>query len=330
MPATRAWPYAVTRGATSGYQAIVVPGFLDDAGQAYVLEYASKQETDEPGIVTVRDVVGATAGPLSVAYRVTEARAGRYGLDGDDLLEDGAGRAIRVFEGLVLRIPAERVLSIGLTVADLDAVTAVTAPVFRKLWTAGTPIDAELSTPFQVGGAPVGGAPASLSLPVQIAEPYTVPGRTTRPRPPRPDRDMPRAHRAPAASRPTRTRLITAVTVACVLAILAGWYLTRSTSSPATPSAVVSQLCSDLSTGHDSDAYQQFSAAYRRSTSLAAFDSSLLGANTSARCTAQTINTASDQASLALRLADGSAESVQLVLQEQSNQWHVTKMTVTR
>ena len=172
-----------SRGATSGYQTIVVPGFLDDAGQAYVLEYASKQETDEPGIVTVRDVVGATAGPLSVAYRVTEARAGRYGLDGDDLLEDGAGRAIRVFEGLVLRIPAERVLSIGLTVADLDAVTAVTAPVFRKLWTAGTPIDAELSTPFQVGGAPVGGAPASLCLPVQIAEPYTVPGRTTRPRP---------------------------------------------------------------------------------------------------------------------------------------------------
>jgi hypothetical protein len=325
MPATKAWPYAVTRGATFGYQTIVVPGFMDDAGQAYVLEYASKQETDEPGIVTVRDVVGATAGPLSVAYRVTEARAGRYGLDGDDLLEDGAGRAIRMFEGLVLRIPAERVPSIGLTVADLDAVTAVTVPVFRKLWTAGTPIDAELSTPFQVGGAP-----GSRPLPVRIAEPYAVPARTTRPRPPRPDRDMPRAHRPPAASRPSRTRLLTAVTAACVPAILAGWYLTRSTSSPATPSAVVSQLCSDLSTGHDSDAYQQFSAAYRRSTSLAAFDSSLLGANTNARCTAQTINAASDQASLALRLADGSAESVQLVLQEQSNQWHVTKMTVTR
>jgi hypothetical protein len=330
MPATKAWPYAVTRGATSGYQAIVVPRFLDDAGQAYVLEYASKQETDEPGIVTVRDVVGATAGPLSVAYRVTEARAGRYGLDGDDLLEDGAGRAIRVFEGFVLPIPAERVLSIGITVADLDAVTAVTAPVFRKLWTAGTPIDAELSTPFQVGSAPVGAAPGSRPLTVQIAEPYAVPGRTTRPRPPRPDRDMPRAHRAPAAPRPTRTRLITVVAVACVLAILAGWYLTRSTSPPATPSAVVSQLCSDLSTGHDSDAYQQFSAAYRRSTSLAAFDSSLLGANTSARCTAQTINAASDQANLALRLADGSAESVHLVLLKQSNQWHATKMTVTR
>ena len=55
MSAARAWPYAVTRGATSGYQAIVAPAFLAEAGQAYVLEYASRQETREPGIVTVRE-----------------------------------------------------------------------------------------------------------------------------------------------------------------------------------------------------------------------------------------------------------------------------------
>jgi hypothetical protein len=326
--ATKAWPYAVTRGATSGYQAIVVPGFLDDAGLAYVLEYASKQETDEPGTVTVRDVAGATAGPLSVAYRVTEARADRYGLGGTDLLEDAAGRAIRVFEGLVLRIPAERVPSIGLTEADLDAVTVATVPAVRKLWAAGTRIDAEHSTPISVGGAW-----ATRPLNVQIAEPYAVPGstRTTLPRPPRPDRDMLRpARRAPIASRPTRARLITTVAVVCVLAALAGWYLTRSTSPPATPSATVSQLCTDLSNGHDSDAYQQFSAAYRRSTSLAAFDSSLLGSTASARCTAQATNTAGDQATLALRLANGSTESVHLDLQEQSNQWHITKMMVIR
>ena len=55
----RAWPYAVARGATSGYQAIVAPAFLADAEQAYILEYASRQETSEPGVVTVRDVLGA-------------------------------------------------------------------------------------------------------------------------------------------------------------------------------------------------------------------------------------------------------------------------------
>ena len=71
----RAWPYAVSRGATSGYQAIVVPGFLADAEQAYILEYASRQETSEPGVVTVRDVVGAIEEPLSLVYRVLEVRA---------------------------------------------------------------------------------------------------------------------------------------------------------------------------------------------------------------------------------------------------------------
>ena len=80
----------------------MAPGFLADAGQTYVLEYASKQDTAEPDAVTVREVFGATREPLSLAYRALEARADRYGLGGEDLLEDRAGRTIRVFEGLVL------------------------------------------------------------------------------------------------------------------------------------------------------------------------------------------------------------------------------------
>ncbi len=133
MVAARAWPYAVTRGAAAGYQAIVGPGFLADAGQAYVLEYASREEMSGADAITVREVLGVTREPLSLAYRVLEARAHRYGLGGDGVLEDRAGRAIRVFEGLVLQLPAERVPSLGLTTADFDAVTAVTAPAFRKL-----------------------------------------------------------------------------------------------------------------------------------------------------------------------------------------------------
>jgi len=106
-----------------------------------VLEYASRQETRETRIVTVREVVGAAAEPLSLAYRVLEARADRYGLDGADPLQDRAGRAIRVFEGLVVQLPAAGVPSIGLTGEDLDAVTAATAPAFRRLWAAGDRID---------------------------------------------------------------------------------------------------------------------------------------------------------------------------------------------
>ena len=40
--ATHAWPYAVSRDERSGYHAVVVPEFLADARQAYVLEFASK------------------------------------------------------------------------------------------------------------------------------------------------------------------------------------------------------------------------------------------------------------------------------------------------
>jgi hypothetical protein len=194
----RAWPYAVARGATSGYQAIVVPGFLADAEQAYILEYASRQETSEPGVVTVRDVLGAIEEPLSIAYRVLEVRADRYGLGGTDPLEDRAGRAIRAFEGLVLPLPAARVPSIGLTAADLEAVTAATAPAFRKLWEAGSRIEPEVSAALSVGRT-TGESPLSL----RISEPYVVPGTSAkrRPAPPRP---RPAPERAPA--RPERTR----------------------------------------------------------------------------------------------------------------------------
>jgi hypothetical protein len=169
---TRAWPYAVTRGKESGYQAILVPDFLADAGLTYVLEYASREETAEPDVAIVREVRNITYKPLSLVYRVMEARAYRYDLGGDDLLEDHAGRTIRVFEGLTLPVTAAHVASFGLTVYDMDMVSGMTVPAFRKLWVADTRIDPERSAPIAVGDAAVG-IPA---LNLRIAEPYVVPG----------------------------------------------------------------------------------------------------------------------------------------------------------
>ncbi len=231
--ATRAWPYAVTRGVTTGYQAIVAPGFLVHAGQAYLLEYASKQQTREPDAVTVREVLGATREPLSLAYRVLEARADRYGLGGEDSLEDNAGRTIRVFEGLVLQLPAERVPSLGLTAEDLDAVTLMTASAFRKLWAAETRIEPETSTAISVGGVASDARPFNL----RIAEPYVVPGSGV-------ERSMVRAARpgdrkvvsvirpdgrsaVPREPHPVRTRLIVAIVVICALAALLAWLVAR-------------------------------------------------------------------------------------------------------
>lgn len=315
MPAAQAWPYAVTRGATSGYQAIVAPAFLAEAGQAYVLEYASRQETREPGIVTVREVVGAAAEPLSLAYRVLEARADRYGLDGADPLQDRAGRAIRVFEGLVLQLPAARVPSIGLTGEDLDAVTAATAPAFRRLWAAGDRID-----PVALPALSVGGAPGARPLDVRISEPYMVPGA------PRPVRaGAARRAATDGGPRPRLTRLITAAAFVCALAAFLAWFLTRPT--PVSAQATVQRLCSDLRSGDLSGAYQQFSAAYRHATSLSVFDSLLLGSNASASCASTT--TTADQATVSLRRADGTVRTATLGLQSEGGQWQITSMKVS-
>ena len=334
----RAWPYAVSRGATSGYQAIVVPGFLADAEQAYILEYASRQETSEPGVVTVRDVVGAIEEPLSLVYRVLEVRADRYGLGGTDPLEDRAGRAIRAFEGLVMRLPAERVPSIGLTAADLETVTAVTAPAFRKLWEAGSRVEPEASAALSVGGT-TGESPLSL----RISEPYVVPGtsakrRPAQPRhrpaaeraPARPDRTRPAAERSPA--RPGRTRLTVPVAAVCVLAAVLAWFVLLRPSPPPPPpttaKAAVQDLCSDLSSGNVGWAYQLFSDAYRNKTSQPTFKSAVLGSSAPASCTSQPIT--GDHAAVSLVWADGTVRNLTLGLQQQADRWQFTSMNVSR
>jgi hypothetical protein len=328
----KAWPYAVTRGSASGYQAIVVPDFLADTGQAYVLEYASGQESADPDVVIVRDVLGATPGPLCLAYRVAEARAGRYGLGGPDLLEDNAGRTIRVFEGLALQLPASRVPSIGLTMADLDAVVPVTVPVFRRLWTSESPVEPEIAPPLLVGDTR--DAPP---LNLQMAAPYVVPGsRQTQVRVSlnRPQRRKISAPTGPSdgwpagrrARRPGRTRLVTAIVYGCVLAALLAWYVARP--APASALATVQRLCSDLGSGNTSDAYQQFSAAYRHATSQRAVATSLLGSSTKASCASAAMS--GDEATVPVRRADGTARTVTLDLQSESGQWRITSMKVSR
>ena len=353
----RAWPYAVSRGATSGYQAIVVPGFLADAEQAYILEYASRQETSEPGVVTVRDVLGAIEEPLSLAYRVLEVRADRYGLGGTDPLEDRAGRAIRAFEGLVLRLPAERVPSIGLTAADLEAVTAATAPAFRKLWEAGSRIEPEASAALSVGGI-TGESPLSL----RISEPYVVPGTSAKRRPAQPRR-RPAAERAPARpertrlpadrapARPERTRpaperaparrgrtgLTTAIAAAAVALLMIVLYLSgvfsRSSPQPTgnylAANTTVSQFCADLSGGKVGDAYQELSAAYRNSHTQSAFRASLLGSDSTVACTSTKVTPAGDQATLGLQRAGDSHETAHLTFGEKSGRWQATNLSVS-
>lgn len=365
MPA-KAWPYAVSRGQRPGYQAVLVPGFLADAELTYVLEYASRQETDELGTATVREVLGAP-GMLSLAYRVREARGDRYGLGGEEVLEDAYGRPIRVFEGLALRLPPSEVVSLGLTARDFDAVARLAAPFLRALWKAETSLEAEPSGPRLVGNADPGAWP----LKMQIAEPYVIPGRDIPGRdvehvPPIPYIDRWRhdpipaedsyaaagRHPQPDAGAPPRpwdqepgppppprpkhrfAIAIAAAVVALVLIVL----LIHRLSSPSSPSltgnyltanTTVNQFCADLSGGKVSDAYKELSAAYRASHKQSAFKASLLGLDSEANCTSTKLTPAGDKATLGLQRAGGSHETAYLTFQEESGKWQATKMSVS-
>jgi hypothetical protein len=163
------WPFAVARGRLTGFQAIVVPDFLADGGETYLLEYATGAEEDAAaGDLIVRALRESAAGPVTIAYRVTEVTADRYGLEGGRApLRDRAGRDIRVFEGLALRLPARSVTTAGITAADLDGVTERIAPAFRRLWEAIGPIEPDRCAPVPLGS----GRPASPVLETYLSDP---------------------------------------------------------------------------------------------------------------------------------------------------------------
>jgi hypothetical protein len=329
--ATHAWPYAVSRDDRSGYQAVVVPEFLADAGQAYVLEYASKGQASKPGTVIVREICGAVTEPLSLAYRVTETRADRDEPGGDEAPEDRAGRTTRVFEGLVLQVSAEQVASLGLTVTDLDAVASITAPAFSKLRAAGALAEAESSAAISVGDM---GSDAPL-LDLQIAKPWVMPGsgRHLGARPGgqgavplsrRPDG----RRREPADAHPGRNALIVVAVIVCALAGLLVWYLTYLLpKSPPPVQASAGQWCSEISNGEADDVYSQTSGPYQQSTSLPAFESRLFGSGHSATCTSAA--TQAGHASLSLRGADGLSRTVDLYVQDQGGHWRITSVQVS-
>ena len=358
MPA-KAWPYAITRGQLPGYQAVLVPGFLADAGLTYVLEYASRQETDEPGTATVREVLGAP-GTLSLAYHVREARGDRYGLGEEEVLEDANGRPIRVFEGLVLRLTPPEVVSLGLTARDLDAVARLAAPLLRSLWEAETSLEAEPSGPRLVGNAD----PAAWPLRMQIAEPYVIPGSDVEHVPPIPYIDRRRHDPIPAGDSyaaagrrpqpdagapphpwdhepgpppPPRPKRRIAIAAAVVVLVLIVFLISRLVS-PSAPSptgnylaanTTVNQFCADLSGGKISHAYQELSAAYRASHKQSAFKASLLGADSEANCTSVKVTPAGDQATLGLQRAGDGHETAYLTFQEEAGKWQPTKMSVS-
>lgn len=164
-----AWPYVVGRGFDDGHRAILAPAFLAE-NEFYLLEYASSGDTTPDGTVVAREIVGSRHSPITLLYRVVRPTADRYGLPGDQLLHDSAGRPITVFEGFVLRLPVTQARTAEATNADFEELREAAAPAYRSAWKASRGTEPERTQPI---------APApnhdSRQLTLTIRERFVVP-----------------------------------------------------------------------------------------------------------------------------------------------------------
>ncbi|HKS45032.1 MAG TPA: hypothetical protein VJT49_07910 [Amycolatopsis sp.] len=170
---TLAWPFLVARTRTAGHRVVVAPDFMVARDTATSLgQVAVGADTPEG------EAVVHTAGGLAIVSRLFVAGHADYGIDGDGLLRDGSGRAIRFTEGLVLRGEPTH-----LTAADLArAHQAVTGP-YQRFWLDEDGYRTAPSSGFPVGASP--GMPLRLrhSTP-RAAAPATIPppAKTRHPR----------------------------------------------------------------------------------------------------------------------------------------------------
>lgn len=68
-----AWPFLIGRNKTLGYQTIVCPAFLLDAGFAQYLAEAAGGEVSTPESAYSRTILGSPAGSLLLVFRVLKA-----------------------------------------------------------------------------------------------------------------------------------------------------------------------------------------------------------------------------------------------------------------
>jgi hypothetical protein len=132
----RYWPFLTGRVRSAGHQVIAAPDLLtaDQAQQLLgPLPAPRGGLPSERGEVLRRVVRGFPAGPVTVFYRVVEATAPEYGIDGDGALRDQYGRPILVTEGIVVRGVHDGAFRHSL-MAALDETHRLVVPAFQEFW----------------------------------------------------------------------------------------------------------------------------------------------------------------------------------------------------
>src|ERR1700730_13243130 len=290
----KAWPFLVGLNNKLGYQTIVCPRFLSEAGLALLLAEAAGGDDSGPDSATCREILGSPVGDISLVFRVIKAKAQDYGLGGDEVLRDRSGRSIRLIEGFVVQ---SRKSVLRVSQNDLQTTHEMVKGVYHDFWQAQTTFEEISLSPFELTAEDQGASQLELikEKPLDLHSPL----------------------------RKKIEPLIRPVLVALVaLVVLVGGSAGIVIITQPTPAKTLSTFCSDLSAAQPNynDAYNQFSSGFRAlypSSSFATF----FGKHSTASCSYKQTGDNSTSAILSITYQDGVSVSIPINLQEEQHTW---------
>jgi hypothetical protein len=293
----KAWPFLVGLNKKLGYQTIVCPRFLSEAGLALLLAEAAGGDDSDPDSATCREILGSPVGDISLVFRVIKAKAQDYGLGGDEVLRDRSGRSIRLIEGFVVQ-GRKSVLRVSQN--DLQITHEMVKGVYHDFWQAQTTFEEISLSPFELTAEDQGASRLELikEKPLDLHSPL----------------------------RKKIEPLIRPVLVALVaLVVFVGGSAGIVIITQPTLARTLSTFCSDLSAAQPdyNDAYNQFSSGFQAlypPSSFAAF----FGKHSFASCSYQQTGDNSTSAILSITYQDGVSVSIPINLQEEQHAWKIT------
>lgn len=129
-----AWPFLVSRNSQLDYRPLVAhPSFLEKE-VSFLLAEAVGGVPTPPDSAIYREIHHSPVGDVTLIFRVLLAERRFVDLPGSDPLSDQFGRAIKIFEGMVLEgfVP-----HITVTKKDFQAVHEYIEPVYQNFWQEG-------------------------------------------------------------------------------------------------------------------------------------------------------------------------------------------------
>jgi hypothetical protein len=150
-----AWPFLIGRSRTEDHRLVVVPRFMTDEQFLRGLLDISAGEPDE---VVVREIQPGGQDPVTVVYRVREARAADYQLPGAGLLNDEFGRPILLTEGFVVRGRAGTLHGWGALTA-LDRAHELVVPAYQAFWRQDSEFSRRAEGAFRLSPSTTGAQP---------------------------------------------------------------------------------------------------------------------------------------------------------------------------